>query len=133
MGIVVGETDRSPTPNPNPGCVTSVLKVLGFKMIIRMERSGGFAGMTLRAEIDSEQLDEHERLALQELVTAADFFNLPDRIEAPNVGADRFVYVFSIEQSGDSHTVEVNEGGMPEQLQPLVNRVTLLARRYPKH
>lgn len=102
-------------------------------MIIRMERSGGFAGMTLRAEIDSEQLDEHESQALYELVNSADFFKLPGRIEVPNVGADRFVYVLSVEHSGRSHTVEVNEGGVPEQLQPLINRVTLLARRYPKH
>jgi len=101
-------------------------------MIIRMERSGGFAGMTLRAEIDSEQLDERERLALQGLVKTADFFNLPAHIEGPNVGADRFMYVISIEHGGISHTVDVSEGGMPEQLQPLVDRVTLLARRYPK-
>ncbi len=101
-------------------------------MIIRMERSGGFAGMTLSAEIDTEQLDERERLALQELVKSADFCNLPAHIKGPNVGSDRFMYVISIEDGDKTHTVDVSEGGMPEELQPLVNRVTLLARRYPK-
>ncbi len=99
-------------------------------MIIRFERSGGFAGMLLRAEIDVQELEPHEREEIHRLVAEAGFFELPPRLQSAGGGADRFQYVLSIEEPGGrSHTLEVSEEAVPPDLQPLIERVAYLARR----
>jgi hypothetical protein len=96
-------------------------------MILRMERSGGFTGIPLRAVIDSEQLPIEESRNLHHLVEVSGFFSLPPAIRSPS-GADRFSYRLTIEDSGRSHTVEVSEGAAPEHLQALIRQVTVMAR-----
>lgn len=100
-------------------------------MIIRFERTGGFAGLAQRATIDSETLAPQEQQSLHELVEAAHFFELPQQISAPGGGADRFSYRLRIESGEKSHTVEVSEAAMPEPLQPLIQQLSRLARRRP--
>ena len=97
-------------------------------MIIRMERSGGFTGIPLRAVIDSERLEAEDSRTLRNLVEAAGFFTLPAKIESQGTGADRFHYQLTIEEAGRSHTVEVSEGAAPETLLALTRQLTLLAR-----
>ena len=61
-------------------------------MRIQFERTGGFAGMRTVASIDSDSLPPGQAQELRELVDAADFFNLPSRIEDSGEGADQFQY-----------------------------------------
>jgi hypothetical protein len=100
-------------------------------MIIRFERTGGFAGLSQRAIIDSEKLAPQEKQSLHHLVEAASFFELPAQISAPGGGADRFSYRLHIETQEKSHTIEVSEAAVPEPLQPLIQQLSRLARRRP--
>jgi hypothetical protein len=97
-------------------------------MKIKLERSGGFTGIPLRANIDSDSLAAEESKALQEMVKSSGFFDLPAKIPPSAAGADRFNYKITIETEGQSHTVEFSEANTPAELAPLVQKVTLLAR-----
>jgi hypothetical protein len=98
-------------------------------MIIHLERTGGFTGIPLRAVIDSATLDPAESRDLLALVESAGFFALPAQVRAPQPGPDRFQYVLTIEDTQRSHTVEIDETVIPAQLEPLLQQVTLLARK----
>lgn len=100
-------------------------------MIIRFERSGGFAGLSLQATLDSETLAPEEKQSLHHLVEAASFFELPGIISDPCGGADRFTYRLMIEAGGKCHAIEVSEAAMPEGLLPLIQRLIVLTRQRP--
>jgi hypothetical protein len=97
-------------------------------MKIQLERSGGFTGIPLRSSINTDLLDPEESKTLLEMVESARFFELPASIPSPKAGVDRFNYKLTIEAKEQSHTVEFNEADAPEQLAPLIKRVTLLGR-----
>jgi hypothetical protein len=97
-------------------------------MRIEFERTGGFAGMRVAATIDTETLPPDEARAVREMVGAARFFDLPAKITSPTPGADQFQYRLTVEAEGRKHTVEVGDASAPEALQPLLRRLTLLAR-----
>jgi len=96
---------------------------------IRVLRTGGFAGIALNADVDSEQLEPFERDGLKRLVEAAGFFELPAKIEAREGGADRFQYEITVEETARSHTVASGDAGMSEPLNNLVRQVLMLDRR----
>lgn len=100
-------------------------------MIIRFERTGGFAGLFQQTTIDSATLAPQEMQSLHQLVEAAGFFELPEKISAPPGGADRFTYRLTVESGGQCHTVEVDEAAVPGPLQPLIQHLERLARRRP--
>lgn len=77
---------------------------------LRIERSGGFGGLTLSASIPVDELKPHEREALELC------FEAP---EAPPSGPDRFVYRLLL---GDREAV-VQEDRVPPGLQPLLSRL----------
>jgi Emfourin len=97
-------------------------------MRIRFERSGGFTGMRLDKTVESEALDAEQAGALQQEIEASGFFDLPEKISSPGGGADRFQYRIAVESGGRRHTVEVGEAAMPDQLLPLVQHLSTLAR-----
>lgn len=98
-------------------------------MRIQFERTGGVAGIPLVIDLDSDSLPQQEQLALQELVEAADFFRLPERITTPLPVADRFVYLVMIEAEAQTQTVIVNEAAVPSSLRPLLEWLTTAGRR----
>ena len=99
-------------------------------MKIHFERSGGFTGIPIVAEIDSQALAADEAQHLNELVRAARFFDLPQHSsESSGAGADQFQYKIAIEDEGRTHTVETSDGAASADLQPLLRQLTLLARR----
>jgi len=99
-------------------------------LIIIFERTGGFAGITQRAVIDTASLNPEERQALEALLEQAGFFDLPPRMAREGEGVDRFQYLVTIEHGDRKHTVMLSEEAMPESLQPLMRRLSLLARRF---
>jgi 3-hydroxyisobutyrate dehydrogenase-like beta-hydroxyacid dehydrogenase len=100
-------------------------------MRVDFERTGGFAGMRTTATIDTETLPPDEARALNELVDAAGFFNLPATISSPSPGADRFQYKITIVAGGRQHTVETSDAAVPETLSPLLRKLMVLARSAP--
>lgn len=97
-------------------------------MIIQLERSGGFAGMALHAQVDTDELDPQESASLEGLVEAAGFFSLPEKIKSAGPGTDRFSYRITIQRPGASRTVEVAESSVPDTLQPLIQRILYIKR-----
>ena len=97
-------------------------------MRIHFERTGGFAGMTTTTTVDTETLSAEAAQELQEMVTAAGFFDLPAQMTSETPGADQFHYALTVESEGRRHTVEGSDAALPETLQPLLRRLTRLAR-----
>ena len=88
-------------------------------MIIHFERSGGFAGMTLKTHIDVETLPPAEAEALKILVDGAgirEFKSLPEKKTA----FDQFTYVLTIEQEDQKQSVLVPEQQIPPAMEPLI-------------
>ena len=90
-------------------------------MIVSFERSGGFAGIALRSVVNSELLSQPDRAELQQLLEAADFFALPEKVEPRPGTADVFHFKISVEDGGRAHTTEFDQADMPERLKPLVH------------
>lgn len=98
-------------------------------MIIHFERTGGFAGMLMKATIDSESLSPEEAGKLHELVLAAGFFELPDRMSGVSENKDGFVYRVTVKQEGRRHTVHAAELAAPPSLRALIEWLNLTARK----
>jgi hypothetical protein len=101
-------------------------------MRIHFERSGGFAGITLTADVDSDQLPAAEADSLSKLIDQADFFNLPKKPKASSQGADQFQYNIRVETPSKSHEIQVGDGSVPPKLKPLIDRL-LAESRKPKN
>jgi hypothetical protein len=65
-------------------------------MRILLERSGGFAGIKKKAEVDSEALSKEDSAELERLVEAAGILNQPAAPAGPPQGADQFQYNLTI-------------------------------------
>lgn len=102
----------------------------GGKMIIHFERTGGFAGISLRAVIDSDLLEPEEQRTLEEMIESIGFFDLPPELTSSRPGADRFHYALSVQSHGERHTVEMDEEAVPEDMLPFLQQLSLLARRF---
>ncbi len=98
-------------------------------MHIHFERTGGFAGLTLTADIAADTLSQDEQSRLQQLVEDADFFALPAELHDAGTASDQFVYRVTIEVAGRCHTVETAESAAAPELQPLLEWLTRAARR----
>ena len=90
-------------------------------MRISFERSGGFAGITMKTAVDEKDLALDEAQKLRQLVEEADFFNSPGKIMSQSPQPDRFQYELRLEEKGRQHTVAMSEETMPAKLKPLVN------------
>ncbi len=98
-------------------------------MRVKVKREGGFTGVPLSGEFDSESLSQEEAQRLRELIDSADFFNLPATAAGSTRGADRFQYVVTIETEDKQHTVRTTDSAGSEALQELVDHLMKLARR----
>ena len=97
-------------------------------MRIQFERTGGFMGMHLEVEVLTETLSPAEADELETLIDGAHFFDLPPVLKPPTEGADRFQYKLTVEKGDQFHTVETSESASSEQLQLLIERLTVVAR-----
>lgn len=98
-------------------------------MRIEFERSGGFMGLHQNVTLDTSTLEPQEAHELHKMVEAAGFFDLPGKLTDSSQTADQFHYRLTIElPEKGRHTVEMSDGSVPETLQPLLRRLTLLAR-----
>lgn len=83
--------------------------------------------MTSTADTTTMNSDEIQQL--EQMVAAADFFNLPSHITSNSPQPDRFQYNLTIEQAGQRHSVEVGETTVPNQLRPLLDWMDERSRR----
>lgn len=92
-------------------------------MKIYFERSGGFAGLVMQANVDLDDLPADEAENLQKLVDDADLFHLDAPAEMPGY-ADGFHYSLKVEKDADSRSFAFSEGYIPAELVPLVNELS---------
>lgn len=98
---------------------------------ITFERSGGFAGISLRTKVDTDKLEQTEREAWSGLLEGVDL----DALEAQGRGAaaapDRFQYDLTIESGERRYGFTYGESALPPELKPLVERLVQEARTRP--
>ncbi len=97
-------------------------------MRIFFERTGGFAGMKLKASLDAESLSPQQARRLHKLLDDSRFFQLPLRLETPTSRPDRFHYRLTIEDENCVHTVQGSEDAIPPEMRPLLDWLTATAR-----
>lgn len=95
-------------------------------MLIRVEQSGGIAGLRSTHELDTTQLPDELRAPIVRLVEQTGFFVLaePSRSRLP----DAMCYRVRIEDGTRAHEVTVDDGAGDTRLLELIERVTTLAR-----
>lgn len=93
------------------------------QVVVRLQRSGGLAGLIVRSEVDSARLSPADRAHLDGLLAAADLTST----QPPPRGADRFQYDLEVERGGRVQRATVYDGSLPAGLQPLIDWVA--ARR----
>lgn len=97
-------------------------------MKIHFERSGGFMGMTMATDVDTESLSPEEANQVEAMINTNSFFELPAQLMSSTPGADQFKYKLTVEVAGRKKTVEIGDTAVPEILQPLLRRLTTMAR-----
>jgi hypothetical protein len=92
-------------------------------MKIEFRQSGGVAGIVRPTKtIDTATLPAAEADHLHSLVSAADFFQLPDSFPR-GTRWDPFSYIVTIEKDGQSHTVQAQEGSGTPALDRLLEHL----------
>lgn len=96
-------------------------------MRIVCQRTGGFAGLTLRAEVDSSQLTPAESRKLAKLVEEARLFDQP----APAAGAmpDQYQYDVTVEDGGRRHSIQTNDAAASAEVRRLIDWVIKTAHK----
>jgi len=97
-------------------------------MRITFTRSGGFAGVRLRATVNDEELSAEACAQLRQLVSAADCFRLPGKITADRKQPDRFQYELLIEDGERQNSILVDEEAASPALLALLEWLADVAR-----
>lgn len=97
-------------------------------MIIRHERSGGFAGLTVTAEVDSATLSTKEAKELKELVERAFPSDQPKKKKATM--PDQFEYEFVIEDNGKARKYQVNDDTITNEMRALSKWLIAAAQKH---
>ena len=88
-------------------------------MRISFERTGGFANIPLRAEIDSAQMPPDRAQELERLVAKAHVFGQPAQPQGSTPIPDDLQYEITIEDAGRSHTFRTGDATAPDDLKLL--------------
>ncbi|MFN7926652.1 MAG: protealysin inhibitor emfourin [Blastocatellia bacterium] len=96
-------------------------------MIVRHERSGGFAGITIHAEVNSDDLSAAQSRELKKLVEQA--FPLDQPLPKKDTMPDQFDYEFIIEENGKTTTWQVNDETITDNIRALSNWLIATAKK----
>jgi hypothetical protein len=89
-------------------------------MHVKIQRTGGFAGITTTKSLDAANLSAPEIDRLERMIESAHFFELPALIPS-TPQPDRFEYRITVERNGKKHSVTAAEPALPAELKPLVD------------
>jgi hypothetical protein len=90
-------------------------------MRIKFERTGGFANIPLRYEVDTEQMPPAKAQELHRLVEEARAFDQPAKPAAPANMPDQFQYELTFEDDARSHTFQTSDLAASHHLQGLLD------------
>jgi hypothetical protein len=100
----------------------------GNAMRISFERTGGFAGIRLAADIDLDQLPEEDAKKIYDMVESINFNELPEGPSNPGA-VDQFNYTITVRVEHTEHTIITDDASAPEDLRPLLDELNQMARR----
>ncbi len=92
-------------------------------MKIEFERRGGYAGITLKTTLDTQELTREEKYKVESLVNDSNFFELkPIMFSSKDVGgADLFKYKITVKDEENSNKIETTDTTLDISLRPLVS------------
>jgi hypothetical protein len=96
---------------------------------IKFERTGGFAGIRLAADIDLDGLPREQADQLRELLDEVNFDELPEKLMKGNQVPDGFTYSITVESEKGEHTVTTSDTSAPAKMQPLLELLYQIARQ----
>ncbi|HAV78465.1 MAG TPA: hypothetical protein DCX53_14040 [Anaerolineae bacterium] len=95
---------------------------------IKFERTGGFAGIRLAAEVDMDDIPEDQKREIIRLIDETDFDELPKKLSGKMPMPDEFVYSITVNSRGKEHAVLAGESSLPNNLQPLIEVLERIAK-----
>ena len=96
---------------------------------IKFERTGGFAGMRIAADIEPDKLSEEQSQALLDVLDALDFPGLPEQLMGDSSMPDQFTYTITVEAEDWKHTVVTGDSSAPAKMQELLQMLDRIARK----
>ena len=96
---------------------------------IKFERTGGFAGIRLAAEIDMDDLPDDQKREIIELIDEADFDDLAKTLSNKKPVPDAFNYSITVKSREKEYQVVADEASLPDDLQPLIELLERTAKR----
>jgi hypothetical protein len=96
---------------------------------IKFERTGGFAGIRLAADIEVDELPDDQKREIIELLDEMDFDELPKKLSDKMPLPDEFVYSITVVSSKKEYKVLTGESAMPDKMQPLLEILESMAKR----
>ncbi len=95
---------------------------------IHFERSGGFAGMSRRLKIDSNDLSQSEADELQAILEKSDLAGAQQHVAPASNMPDRFSYNLIIEKADKKYEMTFGESSVPAGIQPLFQYLNMKLR-----
>jgi emfourin len=89
---------------------------------IRVERSGGFAGISLTKEIDERDLPPSLISTAKKIILDKNQFSLPTQ-PSPRGAADHYFYKISIEDGGNQTVINCDQYNIKNDLKFLVKYI----------
>ncbi len=77
-------------------------------------------GIPMSAELDTDTLDPEDAGKIEDALSQANFFHLPENLEADQRSPDRFTYFLTVDKDAVQHSVRMPELTVPEPLQPVL-------------
>ena len=96
---------------------------------IKYERTGGFAGIRLAADIDVNELPEDQKKEILNLLDDMDFEELPEKLAGKMPVPDEFVYSIVIESKEREYKVLAGETALPNDMHPLLEILETITKR----
>jgi hypothetical protein len=101
--------------------------VSGNGVHIEFQRSGGFAGLTMRTEVDTSELPPEDAEAFERLVKSLERSGVGD---SPSPGKpDRFQYELTVTRGKESRRFRLAEQDLTPEARELVSLLVERARR----
>ncbi len=94
---------------------------------IKFERTGGFAGMKMAADVKLDDLPDEQAKSIVDLLNDMDFGELPEQM-LDQSGPDQFTYTITVETNKWEHTVVTGDVSAPEKMQELLQLLNRVAR-----
>ena len=99
---------------------------------IKFERTGGFAGIRMGAELKPNDMPDEQVHTISELLHDLDFDELPEKMLGDASMPDQFTYTITVETDKWERTVTTGETSAPEKMQELLQVLNRLARTQKK-